>query len=369
MKFITYNDAPGGIYKSQVIDVCQFLETTFHVPVELIAFVSAQTYFSDHKKIKGLYKNSTVLPSFPGINNWRKNKQILNLYMLFRKKDAVIARGVFATIIALDSGKFTKICFDARAAYTAEWKEYLSKESPVIAAEMNQLEKQALERSDFRMAVSEKLVDYWKENYSCNKNTHVVIPCTIDSNLKQAMPKPELRSQMGVGETDILLVFSGSSAGWQSMKDLYKILKSAFNSNSNLKLLLLSRDTPDAEFLNKFSGRVIHKWVEPEKVQDYLSVADYGLLYRENSVTNKVSSPVKFAEYLAAGLSVIISDNVGDYSSFVKEQNCGLLFDSIDWTQLKKLPVEEKDRIRKIAISHLTKSAYAEMYKRVFEMA
>ncbi|HTA26648.1 MAG TPA: hypothetical protein VK809_02585 [Bacteroidia bacterium] len=368
MKFITYNDYPGGIYKSQVIDVCRFLETTFHVPVELIAFVSIRTYLADRKKIKGLYRNSTILPSFPGINNWRKNKQILNLYMLFQKKDTVITRGVFTAILAIDSGKFSKICFDARAAYAAEWKEYLSKESPIIAAGMSELEKQALEQSDFRMAVSEKLVDYWKENYSYNKNSHVVIPCTIDSNLKQKPPKPELRGQMGVGDTDILLVFSGSSAGWQSMNDLYKILKSAFNSNSNLKLLLLSKDAPDNEFLNEFPGRVIHKWVEPEKVQDYLSVADYGLLYRENSVTNKVSSPVKFAEYLAAGLSVIISDNVGDYSSFVKEQKCGMLFDSIDWAQLKKLPVEEKERIRKIAVSRLTKAAYTKEYNQLIKL-
>ena len=365
MKFITYNDSPGGIYKSQVIDVCRFFEMNFHISVELIAFVSARTFINDRKKIKALYKNATVLPSFPGINNWRKNIWILNGYMLLRKRDAAIARGVFATILAIDSGKFSRVCFDSRAAYAAEWKEYLSKESPVIAAEMSKLEKDALERSNFRIAVSEKLVDYWKENYGYSKNGHVVIPCTIASSIEKPNAVPNMRTEIGIVDTDVLLVFSGSAAGWQSMKDLYRILESAFQNNSNLKLLLLSKDAPDIEFLKKFPGRIIHRWVEPEQVPAYLSAGDYGLLYRENSITNKVSSPVKFAEYLAAGLPVIISNNVGDYSVFVKEKNCGQLFDSVDWGNLKKTTEEEKNRIRQIAISQFTKSAYAEMYRRL----
>ncbi len=39
MIYLTYNDTPGGIYKSQVIDVCRFLEGTYHERVTLIAFI------------------------------------------------------------------------------------------------------------------------------------------------------------------------------------------------------------------------------------------------------------------------------------------------------------------------------------------
>ena len=221
------------------------------------------------------------------------------------------------------------------------------------------------------MAVSEKLVDYWKENYGYDKTNHVVIPCTIDSCLTNtgiSNSTIELRKQMGVSETDTLLVFSGSTAGWQSMGSLYQILKNAFIENASLKLLLLSKDSIDNEFSTKFPDRVIHKWVEPEKVSSYLNASDYGLLFREDSVTNKISSPVKFGEYLAAGLPVIISNNVGDYSSFVKEKNCGFLFDSINWSSLKRLSTDEKVKIQQIAFTQLTKSAYAEVYKRVVNL-
>jgi hypothetical protein len=174
-----------------------------------------------------------------------------------------------------------------------------------------------------------------------------------------------LRSQIGISESEIVLAFSGSTAGWQSINNLYQLLKPAFIENTSIKLLLLTKDSVESEFSKAFPGRVIHKWVEPEKVSSYLSAADYGLLYREDSVTNKISSPVKFAEYLASGLPVIISKNVGDYSSFVTEKNCGLPFDSVNWATLKRPSEEEKKRIHQVAITHLTKSAYTEQYKKV----
>jgi len=372
MKFITYNESPGGVYKSQVIDVCRFLENTFHIEVELIVFVSLRTYFKDRKLLKKLYSNCSVLPSFPGIENWRRNLLTLKLLMLFRKKDKAIARGVFATLLALDCKKFSAVCFDARTAYAAEWKEYLASESPAIAAVMNVLEKEALLRSNFRIAISTKLVSYWKEKYKYDKNEHVVIPCTIDggSELKTSNQHSiiELRKQLDVNETDILLVFSGSIAGWQSLDELYRILINAFNSNTSLKLLQLIKKKEENELSAAFPGRVITEWVEPEMVSNYLKAADYGLLYREESITNSISSPVKFAEYLAAGLPVIISDNVGDYSSFVKENNCGLSFNHIDWATLKSPSAIEKERIKEIAIRHFTKSAYTIQYKQIVEM-
>jgi len=42
---------------------------------------------------------------------------------------------------------------------------------------------------------------------------------------------------------------------------------------------------------------------------------------------NRVSSPVKFAEYCLCGLPVIITDNVGDYSGYVRSYKLGHIVD------------------------------------------
>jgi hypothetical protein len=369
MIFLTYNDAPDGIYQSQVIDVCRYWEDTFKQRVRLIAFISLRDFFVNKAKIRAAYSDSIVLPMFPGIENWGNNVIRINVRLLFHKKETVIARGVFATLLAIKSGRFKKVCFDARGAYAAEWSEYLSKDSPTLAGQMKELEKQALLKSDFRIAISQKLVDYWKENYAYNKTEHVVIPCALNSsNEEDTIPRTEIRKQLQVRNTETLLVYSGSSAQWQSFNTLEENLSQAFAQNANIKLLMLCKPGGEKALAEKYPGRVMQAWVKPYEVSSFLNACDYGLLVREQSVTNKVSSPVKFAEYLAAGLPVIISEGIGDYSNFVKEKNCGRPVNTIDWSKLSPVIETEKARISEIAKTYFTKQVYLKEYTRIQQL-
>ena len=58
MYFLTYNDAPDGIYMSQVIDVCRFWEDTFNEKVQLISIISLRNYSANKKKIKQEWKKT-----------------------------------------------------------------------------------------------------------------------------------------------------------------------------------------------------------------------------------------------------------------------------------------------------------------------
>jgi len=358
---------PDGIYFSQVIDVCRYWEATFNERAHLVAFVSLRDYFVSKRKIRSAYRHSVVLPMFPGIENWKKNLLRLQIHMFFRRKQKVIARGVFATLLAMECKKFNKVCFDARGAYLAEWSEYLKSNSPTLASQMKVMEKQALNKSYLRIAVSQKLVDYWRETYGYASTSHVVIPCTLDSSAQSSQPvsTASIRTELGLKDTDIILVYSGSSAQWQSFEKLEEAISIAFTQNADLKLLMLCKPGGEKLLADKFPGRVAQAWVRPYEVSSYLNAADYGLLIREASVTNKVSSPVKFAEYLAAGLPVIISENIGDYSAFVKDKNCGILVDSTAWASMKRNSESERARIKEIAKTYFTKQAYKEQYTRI----
>ncbi len=369
MVFLTFNDAPGGIYQSQVIDTCRFWEDTFHEKVHLIAFISGRGFMANRSKIKASYHNSTVLPMYPGIANWEKNMFLLSVAVMLLKKENVIARGVFATLLARDSEKFGKVCFDARGAYTAEWTEYLKNEAPAIANEMTKMESRAVLQSNSRIAVSQKLVDYWKTSFKYMALSHSVIPCTLGAHVRttyDAANATSLRKQLGIADTDILLAYSGSSAGWQSFKVLDETITKAFTQNPSLKLLMLCKPGAEKSLAQKFPGRVIQQWLAEDQVQNYLQAADYGLLLRENSVTNQVSSPVKFAEYLAAGLPVLISEHIGDYSAFVQQHNCGSLANAVDFTSLKRPSAEAKQHNQSLAEQYFLKKNYTEQYKKLF---
>jgi hypothetical protein len=80
------------------------------------------------------------------------------------------------------------------------------------------------------------------------------------------------------------------------------------------------------------------------------------ILIRDDKVTNQVASPVKFAEYLAAGLQVLISPNIGDYSSFIKEYNCGKIVDE-KIPPLKKISIEDRVKNIELATAYFKKDS------------
>ena len=67
--------------------------------------------------------------------------------------------------------------------------------------------------------------------------------------------------------------------------------------------------------------------VTSDEVPQILAASDLGLLLRENSIVNAVASPVKFGEYMAAGIPLLISQGIGDYSDAVRDQGLGICVD------------------------------------------
>jgi hypothetical protein len=91
-------------------------------------------------------------------------------------------------------------------------------------------------------------------------------------------------------------------------------------------------------------------------------------MIREDTITNRVASPTKFAEYLAAGLPVLISAHIGDFSTTVRANDLGLV-----WNEGTALPPLEptgdarRARLRAYAADHLTKSAFDTAYRRILQ--
>lgn len=363
MIFLTYNDAYSGIYKSQVIDVCKLLEKELKIDMRLIALVSLRNFRAQRKLIKAELPRATVLPMFPKVKNWRSNVSVLKVLGGIQKDDTIWARGPFACNMAISlkrQGLAGKIMFDARGAYHAEFNEYKVAGDNSINNEIGAIEKSALKESDAQLAVSAKLVEWWQQHYNFTPAHYEVIPCTLSSDFEEPLPHAselqELRSKLGFSATDVVLVYSGSSAGWQSFELIDDYLFQKMTKDPNLKLIFLSPHTPpNSKAFKTFSSRILTKWVKPSEVRNILLAADYGLLIREDSVTNQVASPVKFAEYLSCGLQVIISEQIGDFSSFVKENDCGM-FHTENKT-LESISYVQKDLTHRLALIHFSKKS------------
>lgn len=366
--YLTYNDGYSGIYSSQVIDVVKFLNADLQRDVKLLAFVSLRNYAEEKQKIEAELADAIVLPMFPGVKRWRKNRFLLKLLCALKRPEMIIGRSVIATQLALmvKSNKVKKVVYDGRGAITEEWKEYGVIQDSDMLNEIFELEKEVVLKSDSRVAVSEKLVEHWRNVYQYKGSQHVVIPCTLNKVFTDVVISEETvqqaRTKAGLSPTDIVLVYSGSVAGWQSFSLLYTFVAPFLRQEANARILFLSdRDENIAALEKEFPGKIICRKVKAKEVPEYLLAGDYGLLIRERSITNKVASPVKFAEYLSCGLQVVISEELGDYSAFVIKNECGSIYTAL--SMIAKTRLETKLRNQTLALNHFTKKRFVDDYK------
>jgi hypothetical protein len=112
-------------------------------------------------------------------------------------------------------------------------------------------------------------------------------------------------------------------------------------------------------------------WVKPEQVEAHLALGDYGLLLRSPSLTNQVSSPVKYAEYLRAGLHVLVSPQIGDLSGLTVSNRCGFILDE-NWGKLNlkftKRTEQERIHARLLADEYFSKRAHVKSYGALFNL-
>ncbi|MDQ3101430.1 MAG: glycosyltransferase, partial [Bacteroidota bacterium] len=111
----------------------------------------------------------------------------------------------------------------------------------------------------------------------------------------------------------------------------------------------------------------MQRWLPHAQVHGVLAACDIGLLVRSRSVTNEVASPTKFAEYLHAGLPVLISENIGDLSELVQKDRLGWVHSPPGLLALKKASAHERYRLKQFSREHFTKGAYRAQYERILD--
>ncbi len=358
--YLTYNDQPSGVYWSQVTDVVEHLNTLGAGKVRLVALVSGRDFLKTRRAIKAHSPSALVLPMVPTMKRWKKNTAILAWVCRFLRPSGIICRGPFATWMALRmrERKLTKkVCFDGRGAYAAEWEEYRIIDDDALIAQFRPLENEAVDQSDFRLAVSNALVAHWRERYGYIGDGHVVIPCTLG---KDARTGTTLRRSDGT----VRLVYSGSTAGWQSFDLLKGLLTRALDAQPDVQVLFLSkRDANNSALEAAYPGRVEVKWLDHAEVSAALAECDYGIMVRERTITNQVASPTKFAEYLSNGLKVITNEGLGDFSALVKEHGLGVVVDATGpMPKLAPVTTEDRDSLRSFASKHFTKEVFRREY-------
>jgi glycosyltransferase involved in cell wall biosynthesis len=178
------------------------------------------------------------------------------------------------------------------------------------------------------------LTDYMRERFreeAQGSAPVTVIPCCVDADrFRFDATKRELRRrELGLtDERQRLFVYVGKIGGWYLVDETFELFKVARERVGPSRLLVLSPDPPQA-----FRAIAERHGVPPEayevrsaphhEVVEWLSAADVGLALIAPFESKRGCSPVKVGEYLAVGLPVVITRNIGDYSRWIHDERLG----------------------------------------------
>ena len=188
----------------------------------------------------------------------------------------------------------------------------------------------AISVADAVSTVSVSLKDLIEKEYNYEGGASVV-PCCI-SKISDRSSRNIIRKNWGVLSHEKILVYSGGMAEYQHFEDLIlPFMTCLLKKSKKVYFLVLSHEKEHARELISRSmldkSRVIIEAVPQAEVSNYLSACDAGLMIRKPTLVNQLANPVKIAEYLGAGLPVILQKGIGGVEQMIREYQAGLVTD------------------------------------------
>jgi glycosyltransferase involved in cell wall biosynthesis len=187
----------------------------------------------------------------------------------------------------------------------------------------------AMAGADAMNTVSVKLAEHVRAaGYLEHDIPSCVVGCCTDTTRFHFDPELRRKRRKELGLSGKFVVcYSGGMAAWQRPDVLARTFAAIRRGMPDAHMLVLSHE-PSAllEHLLRLGvslDTVIVRSARHAEVASYLMAADVGLLLREDTLTNRVASPVKFAEYLRCGLPVILTPHIGDFSELASAQDLG----------------------------------------------
>ena len=317
LKVLYFSDCgpENTVFNSQVMGMVKAWKTVSDVTLIYRSSYKAVTPSADN------CENIKCIRSFPNLGRIFWKLELLNseLENIIDDFDIVHCRGAIATYQALLTVKndSTKIIYDCRSAIIEEldyskfnktfFGFFLKK---IRKYEYSAIEKKALLSAFLSTSVSQELSDYMFDKYG--EQFDAIIPPIVDVSFFRFSPKDRVRKRqlLNIKDNSKVFIFVGASDAWQRLDYLKEWWTQHCLISPNDKLVVLTHSTDRffSYFRENYSSntqQVVIKTVRHDEVPAYLSASDYALIFRDYSLTNRVSHPVKISEYLVSGLRVI----------------------------------------------------------------
>ncbi|HON98144.1 MAG TPA: hypothetical protein PK222_07840 [Bacteroidales bacterium] len=336
------------VFYSQILEWTYVL-SQFGVITTCLSILTDKSKLIDIKKqeeiksrINGDF-HQIVIGHIPFLNQVKITKNVINYYKRLhsQNEESIIIiqfrRNIPIFIIILKLFPQIKIIYESRGSETAEYwyKRQKTYKNKIRFYLIKIREYISLKISDNVICVSNKQKEYYTKTYgSYLARKYIVIPGAANKDIffYSNQIRNDLREKYNI-QDNVVYLYSGTLSleyKWHIPDVLFSVIKEIYNYDNSSIFLFLTPDIDIAEYyfnlLNIPYHNYIIKYIDIKNMNPYLNMADYAFLLREDEPINNQASPTKFAEYALTGLRIIISENVGDYTEYVKKENIGIVY-------------------------------------------
>lgn len=202
-------------------------------------------------------------------------------------------------------------------------------------AKLEQQQRSALASSRAIVCVSDAMKRELSAMWTLPQSRINVVPCCTDIDAgREAFGRREHHRRVLGVDGKFVVAYNGSVSPWQMLPQTISVFRHIASIRSDAHFLavttnvLAMRDILEQSGVTASQSTVVS--IPHAQVPSHLAAADLGLLIRDDSLVNRVASPVKFAEYLSCGVPVVLTRGVGDYAELVRKLGIGCVLRSTD---------------------------------------
>jgi len=383
--FVSYNAATEPLVKSQVLPYISALSAegvkfhllSFEKDLAAGADISKQLKDAGIEWIKLKFHSRPIIIVKPfdiGFGSF-----VVLWTCITKKINIVHARGITGACMALLPARLcrARFIFDMKSSLAEAYRlsGRLAKDSLAYRA-LSFLERLCVLNSDEVIVETDTHKRELEAMAGPRKSRPVitVLPCCVDVERFAEKKSHAYISSEG----KMRLVYLGSLSGWYMVPEMLDLFKAFKKVRPNAEFLFLTDDKEGriARIAREKSLEGVETFRAPyEDVPRKLWNATAGVLFKWPN-ERLDSFPIKVAEYLAAGLPIIINSGMGDVEELVVKNRVGVVVRSLDresydaaLIELERL-LEEKDALQRrcadVAASQLSSSYGLTQYRRTY---
>lgn len=309
----------------------------------------------------------------------RKLKRLIGQYQI----DKLLARGAPAGALGYLVWRKTKTPFyvesyEPHAQYMFEsgvWKRW----DPRYILERRWERKQDLNASGLMPVAHNYEAELIAQGVPANRIHTMPCAVLVEEFKFDEAKRANKRAELGIPDEAIVGIYVGKFGGLYYDAESFELFKKTYEHFPNFHLIICSPHPKEwLEQQLKEHNFPLAKahcvFVPHPEIPAYLSAADFAYALYRPAPSKRLLSPIKVGEYWANGLSVLITEHIGDDSGIIENEYAGAVlprdFKDIApvFAKLKKVLQEaaHRSRIAQLAKRYRSFDRTREVYQKLF---